>query len=702
MAPTKTKFRLKSFLFSPAFVALLFFIVNFATLSHYGVNWDEPYHFSRGQAYLHYFSTGNKDYSDLKPYTVEGNRAPAGLAPTPVDPSSTKLEYRRSIFQHDQITVTALLKEENGHPPLNDIFAAALNRIFYGWLGVMGDIESHHLFSLLAGALLVLVVGLFARSIAGTFAGFSASLAAGLFPLLVAESHFNVKDPPLAAFFALLLFGVWKALTTQKFRWWFVAAAGGALGLGTKFNILFTVPIVAIWLVITLLVTARQKKLRWNRPAVLHAGAGFLLVGAISLGVLYATWPFLWQDPIPNLLKIIGFYQEIGTTTMYQPAFLLEGGVNLYPLVFILITTPLAVIIMASIGAVSGWRLTKSVAFAPLALVLIWLFVTVARVMSPGSAIYGGVRQIAEFIPALAILAGIGIAAISEGVAARLAYIRKGAAFIVVALVFIPTLITLIRLHPNENVFFNSIVGGVNGARAQAIPSVGNTYGNAYYQGIAWLNQHAEQGARFGLANSTMASIPRIWIREDIQFANHYWSGPDMLAEYEIELNYDGLRSDQYSYQYLTTFLNPVWELEVDGVVLLRIWKNDREHARYPEAKMAKMKPVRATDVNGLIQYDLGREVQLARVDLTLDQRLCPKLESGFITTSRDGVIWERQSDNINDSQPAVPSRGKFEPGTYTHWIALTQARYIRTNLDQTKQCTPSDPTLTAWEWQER
>ncbi len=701
MAVTKTKFRLKSFLFSPAFVALLFFIVNFATLSHYGVNWDEPYHFSRGQAYLHYFLTGNKDYADLQPYALQGNRTPAGLAKTHADLSNNG-EYRRSIFQHDQITVNALLKEENGHPPLNDISAAAFNRIFYGRLGVMGDIESHHLFSLLSSALLVLVAGLFARSIAGPVAGLGAALAVGLFPLLVAEAHFNVKDPPLAAFFALLLFAVWKALTTQKFRWWFVAGGAGALGLGTKFNILFTVPIVAIWLVIVLFTTLINKQLKWNRPALFNAGVGFLIVGAISLGVLYAAWPFLWQDPIPNLLKIIGFYREIGTTTVYQPNFLLGGGVNLYPLVFILITTPLAVIIAASIGAAGGWRLARGIPFLPLVLVLVWLLVTVGRVMLPGSAIYGGIRQISEFIPALGILAGIGIAAISEVVAARIALIRKHAAFAVVALVFIPTLTTVIRLHPNENVFFNSVIGGINGASAQAIPSVGNTYGNAYYQGIAWLNENAEPGAGFGLANSTMASIPRIWIRKDLQFANHSWSGPDMLGEYEMELSYDGLRSDQYSYQYLTIFLNPVWELKVDGVVLLRIWKNDLNHARYPEAKVAKMKPVNPTQTGAVLQYDLGREIQLARVDLTFDPGVCPKLESGFITTSRDGAVWERQPDNINDSQPPVPSRGKFEPGTYTHWVALTRARYVRANLDQSKQCEPSNPSLTAWEWQER
>ena len=49
-------------------IPLVFLIGGIVTLSDYGFNSDEPFHFYRGQAYLHFFLTGKKDYQDLKSY----------------------------------------------------------------------------------------------------------------------------------------------------------------------------------------------------------------------------------------------------------------------------------------------------------------------------------------------------------------------------------------------------------------------------------------------------------------------------------------------------------------------------------------------------------------------------------------------------------------------------------------------------------
>jgi len=50
------------------FIPLLFLIIGTAVLKDYGFNWDEPLHFMRGQAYLHFLLTGEKDYSSLSVY----------------------------------------------------------------------------------------------------------------------------------------------------------------------------------------------------------------------------------------------------------------------------------------------------------------------------------------------------------------------------------------------------------------------------------------------------------------------------------------------------------------------------------------------------------------------------------------------------------------------------------------------------------
>ena len=47
------------------FIAASFFFLNIPLLSSYGLNWDEPTHYLRGQAFLRYFLSGKTDYKDL-------------------------------------------------------------------------------------------------------------------------------------------------------------------------------------------------------------------------------------------------------------------------------------------------------------------------------------------------------------------------------------------------------------------------------------------------------------------------------------------------------------------------------------------------------------------------------------------------------------------------------------------------------------
>src|SRR3989344_960746 len=149
-------------------VPLMFFVVSLATLKDYGVSWDEPHHFMRGQAFFRYLTTGKANYADFS--------------------------RRRSYFQNDTLNGEYFLKNDSAHPPANDIFAAALNYIFYQKLGIMGDIESLHLFNITISTLLVLTVVLFAYEVSGHWAGAVSGIILSLYPLFFAEGHFNIKD----------------------------------------------------------------------------------------------------------------------------------------------------------------------------------------------------------------------------------------------------------------------------------------------------------------------------------------------------------------------------------------------------------------------------------------------------------------------------------------------------------------------------
>src|SRR3989339_848755 len=109
-------------LFSIITVPILFFVIALGTIYDYGISWDEPIHLQRGQAYLYYILTGKTVYdeTDIKSY-----------------------------YQNEQLTAKYFLDKDDGHPPLNGIFASISNVIFYQQLGILGDIESYHLFNVL-------------------------------------------------------------------------------------------------------------------------------------------------------------------------------------------------------------------------------------------------------------------------------------------------------------------------------------------------------------------------------------------------------------------------------------------------------------------------------------------------------------------------------------------------------------------------
>ena len=135
-------------------VPLLFLVIGTAVIKDYGFNWDEPFHFMRGQAYLHFFFTGEKNYNSLPPYPRINQKCPPQLEEKYCDISPlgawdvVKTDKKvgiyedeikvlfttniwRSSFQHDIYPFEEIVKIENGHPAIADIFAAFFNYIFY-------------------------------------------------------------------------------------------------------------------------------------------------------------------------------------------------------------------------------------------------------------------------------------------------------------------------------------------------------------------------------------------------------------------------------------------------------------------------------------------------------------------------------------------------------------------------------------------
>lgn len=696
-------------------VPVIFLVLGIWTLPHYGINWDEPFHFMRGQAYLHYYLTGEKDYKSMPSYPHLTPKCPEGVKNCSISPLGPLditeyqgnityeeavfknqpkglFSFKRSYYQHDDYTFPEIIASEEGHPAFGDILAALTNKIFYQHLNIIGDIEGYHLFEVLASFAIVLGVAIFVYYHYGVFASVIAATSLASYPLFFSESHFNIKDPPEAAFFGLTIITFYFGVVKNNWRLMITSAVLAGMAMGIKFNAMFLVVIIVPWLCIFiagLFLKYKTKKINKLRSLIIVL-AVYPFITAV---VFYAIWPFLWSDPFGNFLKIAYFYKQIGTGTPHELKEYLIHGWNTYPALWIIYTTPVPVLFLTTVGIFGSlFELVFRKKHFVL-IVLLWFAVPILRVSWPNSSIYGGIRQIMEFIPGMAVLAGFGGYYLLRLVSrTRWTFVKPIISIVVFAsLAFV--VYEMVKIHPNENVYFNQLIGGLSGARERKIPYWGNSYGNVYQQGIAWLNANAEPGAKLGFPVSTGGNLARVKLRPDIHYWNAYWSGPNMGGEYEMELDFDWAPKEWYSYAYYDTFVEPVYIAQVDGVPLLKIWKNDYEHTRSEYREEKEYKISSKTIENDQLRVDLGKVIPLTRIVIEHQKTGCETQKGGYIETSEDGQSWKRDPETIASPQVPVNVNG-WDEDTFVFMFAARKGRYILLDTKMSNSCILKNPQI--------
>lgn len=657
--------KLISFLFF-----LGFLIIGIYSLSNYGQNWDESTHFARGQSFLHFFLTGKKDFSDLP------------------------LNYRKSFYQQDIVNNFNFYvrPERAAHPPISDTLAAFSNYIFYQKLNILGDIESYHLYSVLLSSLLIGAIVYFTGSYFGNFAGIISGLSLLLYPFFLGESNFNIKDFPETFFYSLFIITFWVAIKKRKIFWIFICSIFFGLGLGTKFNIFFAGLTVFIWFMIYTFDEIKNKGV----PSFLKNHwcliLSFVLIPVVGSLLFYITWPFLWVDTVNRVKEVFIFYKDLSDTSLDPRFLLLNGFINFYPILWIATTTPIIILILGLTGFIRLLR--KLNPSFPGLLLLIWLLIPILRVSIVHSYIYGGIRHIMEYIPVLAIIAGVGGDFIIKKIYSLLPKNKKQFRFLTVQklqffviLLFIPITIKIISIYPNESVYFNPLIGGLKGAKEKNIPGWGNSLGSTYRQAINWINKNAEKNSKLSLVFELRSNVPMGLLRHDILFNVPYRSGTRREGEYLVGVTHEGFFKDFYNYKYSTRFLNPLWELKVDDVPILEIWKNDIAHSN-PEYLNENLETGFSVKRNGeWFSIDFNKIVKITKLELDYGENPCEFPKRGAVQISDDRLHWTSLPGSVEDF-PRVPW---FDPlgerGKFSYIFAADQVLAVRISNNGENSC---------------
>ncbi len=312
--------------------------------------------------------------------------------------------------------------------------------------------------------LLFLAGGLAAASVAFRLYGrrWLALAALGLFllhPRLYAHSFFNSKDIP---FLSLFMAGLW--LAQRAFR----RGTGGDFALcGVGVGLLINMRLMGVLLFAAVL-ALRACDVIWAadraaRQRALRTGGLYAATAALTL---YATLPYLWNDPVNRFAEVFSYWAEFPRFALMLFRGDYVSSLELPPAyapVWFAITAPPCALLLGGVGAAalgrravrapSAWVRNTRLRFE--GLLLACCVLPALAVILLGSTLYNGWRHLYFLYAPFCLLATGGLRALAA--AADRLRLRGGAPWTygLAGLGAAATLGAMAALHPDQDLYFN-------------------------------------------------------------------------------------------------------------------------------------------------------------------------------------------------------------------------------------------------------
>lgn len=358
----------------------------------------------------------------------------------------------------------------------------------------LGYYETRHAFNAAIGLVGIVGTWKLARALGGPRAALIAAVSLALTPNYLGHMFNNPKDIPFAVgmvwgIYYLVLMS--RSLPTVPLS--LACRLGVAVGLTAGVRIGGVLLIAYLGLMIGVLALWRGWTHRSLRRALLDLAEGLaravVPVVAIGYPVLLLFWPYAQQAPISNpLAALLDFshhaygYQVLFDGVYYWPKDLPWTYVPTY----ILLNLPeLLVLLLAGAAVSSLWALSRAEIrhdarrVVALALPGFAIVFPIAYAVAINAIVFNGMRHFLFVLPPLAVIAALMLDRLVDRLAA-LGWGRAVAAGLALYVGY--HLSVLARLHPNEYVYYNAFIGGVEGAEGHyKLDYWGNSYAEAVH-----------------------------------------------------------------------------------------------------------------------------------------------------------------------------------------------------------------------------
>ena len=186
--------------------------------------------------------------------------------------------------------------------------------------------------------------------------------------------------------------------------------------------------------------------------------------------IMILAWPWAALAPLNPIRGLLAFseFQYAIRTVLAGQVYDMANVPRLYVPIYMLIRMPLLTLfgaVMAILFAVLPRAAAgaKQPPLRDIALISLTVIIPLACQVAFQGPAFTGLRHFIFVIPALTILAAIGLDTALSALATRERVVAAGG-FTVVIACFAWNAVTLVRLHPYEYLFYNTVVGGLEGA----------------------------------------------------------------------------------------------------------------------------------------------------------------------------------------------------------------------------------------------
>ncbi|MFZ1040224.1 MAG: glycosyltransferase family 39 protein [Anaerolineales bacterium] len=288
----------------------------------------------------------------------------------------------------------------------------------------------------------------------------AAFVASALFlfqPLLWGHAFINDKDPPFLVFLTGAVYLGFRMVDqlaeskAQPARKTFLQILLPAFFVGIATSIRVLGPLAGIFVVIYFL--TRHPTRRTSLWMVLYA--------VLSIAIMLATWPYLWESPI-RFIQVFQFMSDnpTGLQVLFAgQAYRAYDLPHRYLPFFLIFTLTEPVWPLFALGLVAAYRKLKN-NFQKLTqalLILAWFVIPFAYTILRNPPEFDGMRHFLFILPPIFIFAGFAFDWLFE----KIRRIWVNVALIILLLA--PGIYSMIQLHPYEYAYYNSFIGGTGG-----------------------------------------------------------------------------------------------------------------------------------------------------------------------------------------------------------------------------------------------